>query len=203
MIADPGRNPVSYKMCYCRDAECSGHDSDSIGQVRYAHDLGSVFFHFLLQFDNGAGIGFQPAIQPPAYSSAVEQESHPDIGHDHIYGDHGREQLITDREYFFHGGLIGPAADPAAGHGGESPPDRIGSGPAHQVRCKKCGNKNSQGTAQNNTRRGGKEHDQCLGPQFYNFLQVNADGQQYQAGGKQVTGSNKIEFRLFTRNDPQ
>src|SRR3546814_8389394 len=85
-------------------------------------DLGLVVGNALLEILDRRRVGPGPAVEGLRAWRQVQQDRHPEIGHDHVDGDELAEQVGINREHLLHRCLVGASPDPAAGNRGHAAP---------------------------------------------------------------------------------
>src|SRR3546814_11304560 len=92
--------------------------SDWSSDVCSSDLVGDALFEILDRRRVGPG----PAVEGLRAWRQVQQDRHPEIGHDHADGDELAEQVGINREHLLHRCLVGASPDPTAGQRGHAAP---------------------------------------------------------------------------------
>ena len=199
VLLEIGREEVGPEVGHRGDPEAHRQDGEEIRQGGNASVLGGVGLDLRAQRLDGRGVSARPGVDAFRDAGSVEEEGHPDVGHQDVDGDPGREDRVADLEDLLHGGLIGAAADPGARQGGHAPPDRVGTGAADDLGREDRDDQDGQGPADDHAHRAGEEQDQDLPTQAPDGRQIQAQGEQHQRGWQQVARGHEVELRLLAR----
>src|SRR5690606_31187549 len=121
--------------------------------------------YFDLQGFNGRSVRLEPSVDPVGLSDPQQEDGHPKIGHQNIDQDHAPIFFGIVLEHLQHRRLVGPAPDPAARNGGQSPPYGIKTISPDGFRGKNGDDQNGNGPPDDYSDGTGQEHDHGLGPQ--------------------------------------
>ena len=147
--------------------------------------------HALLQRFDGGGIRLQPAVPGLRARGHEQQHGHPDVTDDHVDRGELAEQGGIDLEHFLHRGLVGAAADPAAGQRGHAAPGFAG----HRFRMQEAHRRERHQRAQHHADSTGQEHDQRLRPEPGDAADVHRHAEQHQRCRQQVVAGHRVQAR--------
>ena len=150
-----------------------------------------------LQIVDGRGVGAGPAVEGLAAGSQEQQHRHPHIGDQYVDGHELTKERGVDAEDFFHRCLVGAAADPGSGHRGHAAPsvagDSFGVDESHQP-------EGDHGT-QHHAEGSNQKHDDRLGAEPHDRLEIDGDAQQDQGARQQVVAGHRVQARGMAIDD--
>ena len=137
------------------DAEAERQDREQVRQRWHAGAALLELRHAALEVSNGLGVRTGPGVNLVLAPGHIEQDSHPDVGHEYIRNDHRGQHGVRAFGHLPERHEVRPATDPASAKRGHAPPDVVGKPGLHDPE--------RNGSADHDAERAGQQHDPGLG----------------------------------------